>query len=51
MNEQGKTFSALLAVRTAKPVFLAPSILFSSLVSYQAVLLEVGFAWGSCVPK
>ena len=51
MNEQGKTFSALLATRIAKPVFLAPSILFSSVVSHQAVLLEVGFAWGSCVPK
>lgn len=51
MNEQGKAFSALLATRIAKPVFPAPSILFSSVVSHQAVLLEVGFAWGSCVPK
>lgn len=51
MNEQGKTFSALLATRIAKPVFLAPSILFSSIVSHQAVLLEVGFAWCSCVRK
>ena len=45
------SFSALLATQIAKPVFLASSILFSSIVSHQAVLLEVGSARAAVYPR
>lgn len=47
MNEQGKNASALLAVRTAKPVFLGTQyIVFFRGQPPGKRLLEVGFAWG-----